>query len=425
MMGQTRGRMFAPIETLVSYASTRWMSRPGLGRAAFDAAQHKALRRWLDHDLPQVAAYGRAPRHLQDLPILDKARLMADFARYNRSALSAEKVGQALGNGRVGSLTVGASTGTSGNRGYFVITEAERYRWLGAILAKTMTGLAGWSQRVAILLPQDTRLYGAARSVPGLSLRFFPLAQGIEAWRHTLETFAPTVIAAPPRVLRQLVDEGVRLSPRRIFSAAETLDPVDRPIIETGFGLPLGQIYMATEGLLAVTCAAGRLHLAEESVFFEFEPVGEGLFSPLITSFRRQEQIMARYRMNDLLRLSDRPCSCGAPQRVVDEVVGRMDDCFRIAGQIITPDIPRNAVVAADPRITDFRVLQRGDGGIDLILCPDLPDDAALAALRGLEVALGRRGSAGDITLRREPLTADPSRKLRRVECRLPQGSAR
>ncbi len=416
--------MFPWLELPVSYALTRWLSRPGLSRAGFELAQHKALRRWLDHDLPRVAAYDRSPKQLQDLPTLDKARLMADFARYNRSSLSAQDVRQALGAGRVGPLTVGASTGTSGNRGYFVISEAERYRWLGAILAKAMAGIAGWSQRVAILLPQDTRLYGAARSVPGLALRFFPLAQGIDAWRDGLEAFAPTVIVAPPRVLRQLVEHRARLSPRRVFSAAETLDPVDRPIIEAGFGLPLGQIYMATEGLLGVTCDSGRLHLAEESVFFEFEPVGEGLVSPRITSFRRQEQIMARYRMNDLLRLSDTPCRCGAPQRVVEEVVGRVDDCFRIAGQMITPDIPRNAVVAADPGITDFRILQRPDGGIDLILPPDLPLEAAVAAQRGLQAALTRRRTPAEVTLRREPLTPDPTRKLRRVECCLPQEPA-
>ncbi|TIX93818.1 MAG: CoF synthetase, partial [Mesorhizobium sp.] len=110
--------------------------------------------------------------------------------------------------------------------------------------------------------------------------------------------------------------------------------------------------YMATEGLFAVTCRQGGLHLAEDSVFFEFEPAGDGLVTPLVTAFRRQTQIMARYRMNDLLRLSEQPCNCGSPLRCVDEVVGRMDDVFRlesVAGQVLlTPDILRNAVLKAD-----------------------------------------------------------------------------
>ncbi|WP_210212021.1 hypothetical protein [Mesorhizobium sp. M2A.F.Ca.ET.043.02.1.1] len=47
-------------------------------------------------------------------------------------------------------------------------------------------------------------------------------------------------------------------------------------MIENFFSLPLDQIYMATEGLLAVTCRQRGLHLAEDSVFFEFEPAARG-----------------------------------------------------------------------------------------------------------------------------------------------------
>ncbi|TGU70391.1 CoF synthetase, partial [Mesorhizobium sp. M1C.F.Ca.ET.144.01.1.1] len=132
------------------------------------------------------------------------------------------------------------------------------------------------------------------------------------------------------KMLRHLAAENFRLRPKRVFSASETLDPVDRPVIESFFRLPLDQIYMATEGLFAVTCRKGGLHLAEDSVFFEFEPAGEGLVTPLVTAFRRRTQIMARYRMNDLLRLSGQPCGCGSPLRCVDEIVGRIDDVFRL-----------------------------------------------------------------------------------------------
>lgn len=417
-------------EALAAFWTARRLSRPGLGRARFEAAQAKALQDWLTRDLPRVAAYPRALRDLQDLPILDKARLMANFADYNQPRISADAVTAALqGNARVGDYTVGASTGTSGNRGYFVISEAERYRWLGAILAKTMADMLWQRQRVAILLPQDTRLYGSAKAVPRLQLRFYSLTEGVDHLRQVLEQYAPTVIVAPPKVLRHMAEAKFRLSPQRIFSAAETLDPVDRPIIETCFRLRLDQIYMATEGLLAVTCRAGSLHLAEDSIFFEFEPVGDGLVSPLISCFRRQTQIMARYRMNDLLRLSDRHCSCGSPLRVVDEVVGRMDDCFRLVGPsgpvLVTPDILRNAVLRADQGITDFRVLQLAPGRVELVLPPDLADASADTATSALATALKACGASAEVMLRRAALPVDFSRKLRRVECRLPRLDAR
>ncbi|TIT74383.1 MAG: CoF synthetase, partial [Mesorhizobium sp.] len=51
----------------------------------------------------------------------DKALLMARFEDFNIHGITAAEAWAALTrDGRVGSLTVGASTGTSGNRGLFV-----------------------------------------------------------------------------------------------------------------------------------------------------------------------------------------------------------------------------------------------------------------------------------------------------------------
>ena len=88
---------------------------------------------------------------------------------------------------------------------------------------------------------------------------------------------------------------------------------------------------MATEGLLGTSCAHGTLHLAEDAVHFELEPVAGGdLVSPIISNFTRETQIMARYRMNDLLRLKPEGCACGSPLRAIAEVAGRSDDIFEL-----------------------------------------------------------------------------------------------
>ena len=403
-------------EAPLSFLRTLRLSRPGLSRDAFEAAQARALTRWLARDLPRVAAYAGPPERLQDLPVTDKAMLMAGFHRYNRPGITAEAAWQALATGAMPrGLTIGCSTGTSGNRGLFVVSEAERFRWLGSILAKTMADLLARPQRVAVVLPRDTRLYHSARHLPRLSLRFFDVTEGPGRWRAELEAYAPSVLLAPPRLLRHFAEEGFRLSPVRVFAAAETLDPPDRPVIERHFGLPLDQIYMATEGLFAATCRHGGLHLAEDSVFFEFEPAGDGLVSPLVTCFRRETQIMARYRMNDLLRLANGPCPCGSPLRHVDGIVGRMDDCFRLpGGRLVTPDVLRNAVLNAGPAITDFWLIQLSPAEAQLILPPGPPDRDAEAAARAVQALLPLR-----LTLTRAPLPLDPARKLRRVECRL------
>ncbi|MFK0690473.1 F390 synthetase-related protein [Mesorhizobium sp. IMUNJ 23033] len=410
-------------EALRSFAVTRWVSRKS--RPAFERWQARTLRRWLDRDLPLAPFYGKVPHHLGELPVTDKAQLMANFERFNIGGVSARDAwAAASADGRLGDLTVGASTGTSGNRGLFVISEAEKYRWLGTILAKAVPDLLWRGMRVAVILPQNTGLYDSARKSRRIDLRFFDLTLGPEHWRAALEDFVPTVIIAPPKMLRHFAATGFRLSPERVFSAAETLDPVDRPVIETFFRLTLDEIYMATEGLFAVTCRQGGLHLAEDSVFFEFEPAGDGLVTPLVTAFRRQTQIMARYRMNDLLRLSDKPCRCGSPLRTVDEIVGRMDDVFRLASAdgpiLLTPDILRNAVLKADRRIDDFRLIQTALETIELRLAPDLDDEAATAAHHAVQALLAARKSAATVALIRVPLLLETSRKLRRVECRVP-----
>ncbi len=411
-------------EAAGSFALTRWVSRKT--RPDFERWQAAALRRFLDRDLPRAPFYGKAPTRLADLPIADKALLMARFEDFNIHGLTATQAWSALArDGRAVSLTVGASTGTSGNRGLFVIPEAEKYRWLGTILAKAAHDLLWRGMRVAVLLPQNTGLYDSARKSRLIKLAFFDLTLGPESWRDALEAFDPTVIIAPPKILRHFASESFRLAPKRVFSAAETLDPVDRPVIEKFFRLPLDQIYMATEGLFAVTCRQGGLHLAEDSVFFEFEPAGEGLVTPLVTAFRRQSQIMARYRMNDLLRLSCQPCACGSPLRCVDEIVGRMDDVFRLGSAdgpiLVTPDVLRNAMLKADRRIDDFRLVQTGPDRVELRLPPTLADDAAAAAHHAVRALLEMRKAAATVTLVRAPLPLETSRKLRRVECRLEQ----
>ncbi|NTE54446.1 CoF synthetase [Agrobacterium tumefaciens] len=412
------------VEVASSFAFTRWVSRSGQSREAFERWQARALQKWLVSALPRASYYGAAPRRLSDLPITDKAALMTEFHRFNISGVTTEQAWTAANaHGRLGRLTVGASTGTSGNRGLFIISETERFRWLGTILAKTIADLMWQRQRVAVVLPQDTSLYDSARRSGLIDLRFFDLTLGPERWRDTIEAFSPTVIVAPPKILRHFAQEKFRLKPIRMFSAAETLDSVDRTVIEAYFGTTLDQIYMATEGLFAVTCRKGRLHLAEDSVFFEFEPAGDNLVTPLVTAFRRQTQIMARYRMNDLLRLSHVRCSCGSPLRAVDEVVGRMDDAFRLSSRegdiILTPDILRNAVLKADRRIDDFRLIQTEPGKIELWLKTKLAADAATAASLALERLLEVRQVSAHVSVIRTEIPLDTHRKLRRVERRL------
>ena len=352
---------------------------------------------------------------------MDKAALMADFGSYNRLGLTAAEGWAHLQAGTAPKgYAIGASTGTSGNRGLYIVSERERYRWLGTILSRALPDFLSRRHRVAIVLPANSRLYDAANESGRLQLRFFDLGLGIEAQFAPLAAFQPTVIVAPPKFLRALAESDTQVAPQRIFSGAEVLDEEDRRIVEKRFDIIVREIYMATEGLFAIACPHGTLHLLEDQVAFEFLPVegSDTLVTPLITDFSRETQVMVRYRMNDVLELAPFPCPCGLPHRAIQQVHGRCDDIFTLPSfgkpVRITPDVIRNAVLKADTRISDFRVIQSGRNAVRLELEAEEADclPAAVASLRALFTACG---ASPEIVSMATSLTPPSDRKLRRV----------
>lgn len=413
---------FAIVHAISAFWRTRHLARRLKTRADVALWRARRLHRFLARTIVRVPLYRDLDAtRLEDLPIVDKAFVLAHFDELNVRRVTYQAVRAALdaGQDRVDGLIVGQSTGTSGNRGVFVISEAERFTWLGVMLAKALPDVLFARHKVALALPGFNPLYASANETGRLALRFFDLTQGVDAWREALIAFAPDTIVAPPKVLRVLAETST-LRPANVFSGAEVLDPLDRDIIEARSTSPVREIYMATEGLFGVGCRHGVLHLAEDAVAFEFEPAEGGLVSPLVTDFTRSTQIMARYRMNDLLRLSDEPCACGSPLQRVAQVVGRQDDVFLLTGAggrlvLVTPDVMRNAVVDADRRINDFRIVQTGPSRVELTLAADLPNDAARNAAAALKAAV-EKIVARDVEISLSTGISVPyDRKLRRV----------
>lgn len=413
----------ALLPAILAFCRCRLRGRRLKSRADLERYQQKRLRHWLKRDVPGVSAYaGGGFQALTDLPMISKAELMAAFHRYNRLNLTAgEGWAHFAAKTQPDGFYIGASTGTSGNRGLYVISDAERAAWLGTMLAKALPRFPFERARVAIVLAQDAALYRQPGRGGLITLRFFDLNEGLASLPDRLEAYRPDTIVAPPKVLRHLAGLARSYAVKRLFSGAEVMDQTDRQAIRAGFGVEPGEIYMATEGLFAVTCPQGRLHLAEDVMHFHFEPgpEGSGLVIPVISDFSRKTQIMARYRMNDLLRLSDRPCACGSPLRVVEEVVGRADDLLDFPSDTrglvtVTPDVIRNAVLDASRDIQDFRAEQTGENRLRVLLPDDLPQAAVEAVRQALTRLFARLEIAPDVIIERCHLEP-PLEKLRRV----------
>lgn len=395
-------------------------------RAALERWQEARLRRVLAAAPRRYAAYaGMTRRTLADLPVLDKAEVLTRFADLNTrgvglddclAAARAAEQGRDFGTTLRG-LSVGLSSGTSGQQTAFLTSAAERDRWAGEVLARALPDglLAG--ARVTLVLRAGGPLY---ESVDGgrVQFRFVDLALPVAELVDRVEASAPTVLVAPPSVLVLLARSGLRLPLRRVLSVAEVLDPHDRATIEAGMGLRVDQVYQAAEGFLGMSCADGRLHLAEDLVVVEREPVpgGDGTrFVPVVTDLFRTSQAVLRRRLGDVLVAGDR-CRCGDPRQVVDEVLGRADDLLWLPGPGGTaaplfPDFVRAGVLAA-PGVRDFRVVQTAPDRMTLAVEPA----AAFAGARdGLAGAVARAG-LGPVVVDAGTIEPEgPLVKLRRV----------
>ena len=406
-----------------AYALARWRAWRLRDRTALEIYQAGKLARLMNDaagTLPFYRAY--RGRSFADWPVIDKPILLQNFSAMNRAGLSAEQVRAALAEGkdRLAGYVIGQSTGTSGNRGYFVIEDRERFVWLGTILAKAIPDALWRHHRVALALPGLSSLYRSASLGSRIALAFFDLAQGPESWGGDLVAFAPDTIVAPPKVLRWLAERNM-LHTQNTFSGAEVLDPLDRAMIEAAIGCPMREIYMATEGLLGVSCAHGTLHLAEDVVHFEWsrpDPAST-LVSPIVTDFTRRAQGMIRYRMNDLLELDPEPCRCGSSYQAVKRIEGRQDDAFLLrradgTERMVTPDVIRNAVVDSHPAIRDFRVVQTGHDSIMVSLARELPVEIDEITVKYLSMRLGTLGLTPKISITRG-LDLSFDSKLRRI----------
>ncbi|UXN05466.1 F390 synthetase-related protein [Bartonella sp. HY761] len=385
--------------------------------------QNKNLARLISKDIGKVGFYkDKNFRALEDLPIIDKKIMMDNFADFNRLEISGDELRQKLhDNDQPKNYTIGMSTGTSGNRSLYIISEREKYIWLGTILAKLLPQYPCQGAKIAVALPTATPIYQSANHLWRLQLQFFNLNDGLESVADKLAAYAPDTLIAPPHLLRFLVENGLKLPLKRVFSGAEVLDPCDRKIIDNAFGVKCQEIYMASEGLLATPCEHGNLHLCEDSMHFECEAVSDdGLVTPIITDFIRSTQIMARYRMNDVLRLDERPCPCGSPMRRISEVVGRMDDVFKLRARdgrlvTLTPDIMRNSILDASKQIEDFRLVYRKDGAIVITLPPHIDAQSLINLNLAFENLLDRFNISQTFIIEQQVLTPPPKGKLRRI----------
>lgn len=404
-------------------------------RAEIDAHQQSAWARMRRDLLPHAPFYaGRDAGSPFDLPLMDRDRLMAGFDGMTTTGLRRAEV-EAMARAsepdapplapRSDGLAAGFSTGTSGRRGLFLTGPAERRLWAAALAGRFWPRPALRPQRIALFLRADNRLYDALNAGP-LRLRFFAAAEPADNHVAAVTDFDPTVLAGPPSVLIALAGalaaRGKALRPRVILCGAEPAEPQDLDLLEQAFGRRPDIIYQCTEGVLAMTCRHGRLHLNERHIAFQREVIDNetGAFVPIISDLSRRSLMVLNYRLDDVLVPAAQPCACGCASTVIARIEGRLADAiFLPRGQgrqwISSDDLRRIALSV--PGVADWALTQTGPARLRFHLPGGQPDDAG-QLLRKACAALAQRSNCAVPEIEvATVLPAPDGIKRRRIRC--------
>ena len=343
--------------------------------------QEKMLRRKL---MRHKTKFYPISECLEDFPIINKQIFMDSFDSINSLGISKEEAySVALKSeesrdfsSKIGETSVGLSSGTSGSRGIFLVSEKESAQWAGYILRRMLPQPYFQKHKIAFFLRANSNLYESVNSAL-ITFTFYDLQEPLEKHIAILNSTEPTILIAPAQVLKLLAQNSkLTIAPQKIISVAEVLEKEDEYIIEERFSQKVHQIYQCTEGFLAHTCKEGNLHLNEDRVYIEKEWIDEasGRFSPIITDFYRTSQPIIRYKLDDILVYDPEPCSCGSLFTRIKKIEGRCDDILRVQNvegksYLLYPDFVRRAIISANVEVREYRVVHK-EGGLHIYLEP-------------------------------------------------------
>ncbi|MFN8256229.1 MAG: F390 synthetase-related protein [Bacteroidales bacterium] len=321
---------------------------------------------------------------LSDFPVTGKKEFMLNFDRINtrgitldevmEMATKAEKTRDFSENFK--GITVGLSSGTSGSKGLFLVSERERAQWVAIILNRVI-GFSLRKRKIAFFLRSNSNLYGSVNSAL-LKFRFFDLISPLENQINDLNNFNPDILVGQPSLLMALATKiklgRLNIHPKKIISVAEVLTPEDEGFIEAAFSKNIHQVYQCTEGFLACTCKYGTLHFNEDLLIVEKKYIDaeKTRFHPIITDLYRITQPVIRYELDDII-IEKPDCKCGIQTLAAEKIEGRSDDILLFKDREnrpirIFPDFFRRAILFSDPEITDYMVIQSKPGNLKVYI---------------------------------------------------------
>ncbi len=412
------------------------MRGPYSDRKGLKAHQQRELKKFAKKVLinsPFYKSYCQNETVLWDaMPEITKTEFMANFNSINTCnmtieeampfALAAEK-NRSFKN-EINGVTIGLSTGTSGKRGLFLVSENERAQWVALVMSRVIKPRLFQKQKIAFFLRANSNLYASVSSSL-FEFRYFDIFQPIDKLLIELNDFAPQIIAAQPSVLMDIAQAQqsghIMVWPNQIISFAEVLHQKDKEFIESQLPARITEVYQCTEGFLGVSCEYGTLHLNEDFIHIEKDWIDEDTFYPIITDFSRSSQPIVKYKLNDVLQVKKKPCSCGSQLLALEKIIGRDDDVLNFNTQKIYPDLIARRIAITCNHFYNYTISQVKSDLLEVqIECNEIDYDTLQIQFKevisNLLQELGVRGV--EIDCRRDIVRVSGN-KLRKIICKI------
>jgi phenylacetate-CoA ligase len=245
-----------------------------------------------------------------------------------------------------------------------------------------------------------------------LVTRSFPVTLPIDQIVAGLNDYQPDVVLSYPSALLGLAHEArtgrLRIGPRRFLVGAEPLLPEIRQAAEDTWGVPVCNVYGASEGGgLAASCGEGPgLHLVDDLVIIEAvddhgRPVvpGERSAKIYLTNLYNHTLPLIRYEVTDELTLMAGTCACGSAHRLIEDPQGRLDESFGFGDLVVHPLVFRSPLGLCR-HVIEYQVRQTARGADIAVRCQGPVD------LVGLQVEITSKLTAIGLTAPEVTVTA-------------------
>lgn len=365
----------------------------------------KKLRQFAYVNSPFYKRFHKGLEHhpLTELPVLTKQELMRSWNEIvTDPSLRLSDIQKFLENVQGleayrGNHYAFATGGTTGVKGITVYSKEEFLEFFSS-----STRLSNWvgihfslkerPRMAAVQSHLPWHLAGAAGFIklPIVKTLVLDSVEPIPRLVRKLNEFQPHVLAGYAGNIHLLAQEQIagrlNISPTTALTTAETLKKEARIAIEKAWGVKPFEAYGSTEvGEAAAECEQHNgMHVYDDLVILEVvdnenRPVPQGTFGSkvLATVLWNRTLPFIRYELSDHLKMAAKPCVCGRPFQLIQEVQGREEQVIHLQGHSgeevrIEPDIFFDNMVLLP--IDGWQVVQEKEDAITFLILNPHPD---------------------------------------------------